>query len=245
MLSPGRCVRVIGTAERVRRHGRVGGGRLQRESLGPARAAPRTGGYAAGVDAPDSPVFARACAGDAVAVGQLIEQYMPQLHAFVRVRLGGALRARESTADVAQSVCRELLARPGQFVFCGEHRFRAWLFTAALNKLRDKHRFHAYAKRDVAREGVAAEERALAEAANCLTPSVDAIGRETALLLDEAMAALTEEHREVLTMARIARLPHGVIAELLGRSEPAVRQLLVRALRSLAKELRLRGVEPA
>jgi DNA-directed RNA polymerase specialized sigma24 family protein len=33
-----------------------------------------------------------------------------------------------------------------------------------------------------------------------------------------------------------------VIAELLGRSEEAVRQLLVRALRRLAAELRLRGI---
>ena len=45
-------------------------------------------------------------------------------------------------------------------------------------------------------------------------------------------------------MARIVGLPHRVIAEVLGRSEIAVRQLLVRALLRLATELRRRGIEP-
>jgi DNA-directed RNA polymerase specialized sigma24 family protein len=44
-------------------------------------------------------------------------------------------------------------------------------------------------------------------------------------------------------MARIVGMPHAVIAEFTGRSEPAVRQLLARALVRLAEELRRRGVD--
>ncbi len=44
--------------------------------------------------------------------------------------------------DVVRSVCRELIEAPRDFRFRSEDRFRVWLFKAALNKIRDKHRFH-------------------------------------------------------------------------------------------------------
>ena len=194
------------------------------------------------MDARDGEWFEQARKGDAAALEQLIESYLPQLHAFVRMRLGGRVRARESSMDIVQSACREVLADPSRHELRGEERFRGWLFTTALNKLREKHRFHGRDKRSPEREDDDLDADGLLPAASFLTPSVDAMGRESALALAAAMAALSEEHREVITMARIAQLPHEVIAELMGRSEEAVRQLLVRALRRLADELRSRGV---
>jgi RNA polymerase sigma-70 factor (ECF subfamily) len=144
--------------------------------------------------------------------------------------------------DIVQSTCRELLAAPGGFAFKGEDRFRAWLFTAALNKLRDKQRYHASMKRDMGREDQAVEDWDYSAGASLLTPSMDAIGKETAAALQASLNALSEEHREVVTMARILRLPHNVIAEAMGRSETAVRQLLARALMKLSEELRARSI---
>ena len=222
------------------RHDRDGARR--RSLAGPAeRPTGPSGRYDRSVNARDADWYERARGGDAAALALLIESYLPQLHAFVRVRLGGRVRDRESSMDIVQSACRELLADPSRHEFRAEDRFRGWLFTTALNKLREKYRFHGREKRDAARE-VENDADELLPVACLLTPSVDAIGRETALALDAAMQSLTEEHREVITMARIAQLPHAVIAELMGRSEPAVRQLLVRALRRLAAELRDRGV---
>lgn len=192
----------------------------------------------------DGSLFERARGGDGTALESLVARYLPQLHAFVRVRLGSSLRARESSMDIVQSACRELLADPSRGEFRGEARFRAWLFTTALNKLREKHRFHGRDKRDAKRERDDVDADTVPQAAGFLTPSADAIGREAALALDAAMQALTDDHREVITMARIVQLPHAVIAEVTGRSEAAVRQLLVRALRALADELRVRGVVP-
>lgn len=189
----------------------------------------------------DQSLFEAARAGDRDAVERLIEHHMPRLHAFVRVRLGDRVRAREASMDVVQSVCRELLSAAPGFEFRGEERFRDWLFTSALNKIRDKQRFHGRDKRDVARE-VGEIDDALPRAASYLTPSVDAIGHETAAALAAALAELSEEHREVITLARIVQLPHEVIAESMGRSEPAVRQLLVRALLGLSQRLKQRGI---
>lgn len=185
--------------------------------------------------------FAAARAGDPGAVERLIERYQPRLHAYIRLRLGDRVRAREASMDVVQSVCRELLAAAPAFEFRGEERFRDWLFTAALNKIRDKQRFHGRDKRDAARE-LDLDDDGMQQAASFLTPSVDAIGHETAAAVTAALAELREEHREVITLARIVQLPHDVIAESMGRSEPAVRQLLVRALLALSERLKRRGI---
>ncbi|MFY9342325.1 MAG: sigma factor-like helix-turn-helix DNA-binding protein [Planctomycetota bacterium] len=60
--------------------------------------------------------------------------------------------------------------------------------------------------------------------------------------LAAAFAELSEEHREVITLARIVQLPRAAIAASMGRSEAAVRQLLVRAPLQLAQQLKRRGV---
>jgi len=193
------------------------------------------------VNSDDSALFDAARAGDPAAIDRLIEHHLPRLHAYVRLRLGAEVRAREASMDVVQSVCRELLAAAPKFEFRGEERFRDWLFTSALNKIRDKQRFHGRDKRDAGREQPVADGE-LVRAASYLTPSVDAIGRETAQALAAAMDELSDEHREVVTLARIVQLPHAVIAESMGRSEAAVRQLLVRALLELSKQLKRLGV---
>lgn len=184
-------------------------------------------------------ILARAGQGDRAALDELLVRHLPQLHAFVHARLGPALRQRESSLDVVQSVCRELLAAPGQVRFRGEDRFRAWLFTSALNKLRERHRRAHAGKRDVDRE----QDGALSTLAHLLTPSQDAIGREAAAAVQATLDELSEEHREVITLARLVQLPHVVIAEVMERSEVATRQLLARAMVQLTRGLRRRGID--
>lgn len=48
--------------------------------------------------------------GDAEALEEFVTRHLPHLHAYVRLRMGPQLRLREATADVVQSVCREVLA---------------------------------------------------------------------------------------------------------------------------------------
>lgn len=191
----------------------------------------------------DARLYDRATEGDQDALDALLQRYLPQLHAFVHARLGPELRARESSLDVVQSVCRELLSARTGFDFQGEDRFRGWLFTAALNKVRERHRRLHADKRDVAREVDAEVTDSFAAMAHLLTPSQDAIGNETATTLRASLAALSEEHREVITLARLVELPHRVIAELMGRTEEATRQLLARAMVQLVRELARRGVD--
>ncbi|MEO6594138.1 MAG: sigma-70 family RNA polymerase sigma factor [Planctomycetota bacterium] len=197
------------------------------------------------MEVPPDRLFDDATRGDREALDQLLQRYMPQLHAYVHARLGAQLRARESSLDVVQSVCRELLEAREDFAFRGEERFRAWLFTSALNKVRERHRRLHSEKRDVEREEPVHDIEVATAMVHMLTPSQDAVGNETAAAVSAALAALTEEHREVITLARLVQLPHRVIAEVMSRTEEATRQLLARAMVRLTRELRQRGVDVA
>ena len=182
-----------------------------------------------------------AAAGDAGAVGQLLERHLPDLRAFVRLRAGAQVRARESSSDIVQSVCREVLQHADRFQFPSESAFRQWLFTTALRKLVDRREHWNAGKRAAAGEiplgaetGAIDEEALVAAYQRLSSPSGHAMLREEIERLEAAFDQLSEDHREVITAARLMRLSHAEIAERMGRSEGAVRMLLVRALAELA-----------
>jgi len=161
---------------------------------------------------------------------EVLERHLSGLRAFVRLRSNRRIRERESASDIVQSVCRELLEQEG-FEYRGEAELRGWLYTAALRKIVERDRRMNAQKRDVGREARDAGEQGLLNAyATMTTPSMHASAREQLDRIEAAFDLLTEEQREVLSLARIAGLSHGEIAERTGRSEESSRQLLRRAL---------------
>jgi RNA polymerase sigma-70 factor, ECF subfamily len=59
------------------------------------------------------------------------------------------------------------------------------------------------------------------------------VGAEAQSRLDAALATLSDDDREVITLARVQGLPLQEIAERVGRTKNAVALLLSRALRKL------------
>jgi RNA polymerase sigma factor (sigma-70 family) len=166
---------------------------------------------------------------------RLLEEHLPRLRAFVRLRTNQAIRARESCSDLVQSVCREVLQEQARFEFQGEAAFRNWLYTAALRKIvsRDRH-WHAQ-RRDVGREQSPASDsgvgRDILDAyATVTTPSMLVVRKESEAAFEAAFDTLSDEHREIVTLNKLVGLSHQEIAEQLGKSEEACRQLLRRAL---------------
>jgi len=170
-----------------------------------------------------------ATAGDEDAVDRMVARFLPRLHAYVRVNMGPGLRRREASVDVVQSVCREVLEERDRFEFRGEGPFLSWLLTAAMNKLRERARFFGREKRDVRREAEL-PSGALYEG---LSPSREVMGQEEVERLEAALAELPEDYREIVVLARIVGMPHSDIAEHLGRTVSAVRNVLGRAITKL------------
>lgn len=169
----------------------------------------------------------------------LLERHLSALRAFVRLRAGPKVRAYESESDIVQSVCRELLQRRSRFDFRGDSAFRSWLYTAALRKVIEKDRYHSAQKRDVGRRDASLEAtNATPDVLSCYsvlaTPSQDVAAREQMDKIERAFEQLSDDHREVLSLARIAGLPSAEVARQMGRSEVASRQLLRRAQVRLA-----------
>jgi len=174
---------------------------------------------------------------DESAVAELLQRYLPALRAFVRLKAGPTLLAKESCSDLAQSVCRDVLENAERFRFGGDAEFRKWLFTTALRKIADRAEHWRAGKRNPARERGGLDEEELRGLATFYTPSNQAIAREELLGVEAAFARLAPEKQEIILMARLMGLSHAQIAESLGKSEVAVRSMLSRALAELSDHL--------
>jgi RNA polymerase sigma factor (sigma-70 family) len=170
--------------------------------------------------------------------------------AYVRANLGPALAAHESSADVVQSVCHDLLVEHRELEYCGDAALRAWLFRAVLRKIW-QHDRHRRAKKRAAPPpppNAAHEDQAqvlLGGYAHLATPSREVLTREHLTMLEQALADLSKDDRELIALRKIEGLPHAEIAALTGKSVAACKQGLRRALVRLAAKLERLGVGDA
>ncbi|MBL9076504.1 MAG: sigma-70 family RNA polymerase sigma factor [Planctomycetes bacterium] len=178
-----------------------------------------------------------AASGDDRAYGELFENNLPALVAYLRGRVGGELAGRESVRDLAQSVCREVLRDLGELEFRSEEQFRAYLFLQASRKVVDRYRYHKQEMRDPARlepMPEAADEVEVLGAYGSLTPSRAAGAREELTRVEAALQLLPEAQRDAVLLSRIAGLGYQEIARQRGTSEAAIRGLVARGLARLA-----------
>jgi RNA polymerase sigma-70 factor (ECF subfamily) len=182
-----------------------------------------------------------AAKGDRAALDKLLERYLPELRAFVRLRAGAVVRARESSSDIVQSVCREVIQHADRFQFPSEPAFKQWLYTTALRKIVNRKEFYLAQKRDAMREvplsssGALKDDRKLMQCyRNFSSPSRHMMMREELERIERAFEQLPEEYREVITLAHVVGLSRAEIAEQMGKTEGNVRVLLHRALAKMS-----------
>jgi RNA polymerase sigma-70 factor (ECF subfamily) len=187
----------------------------------------------------EASLVARAQGGDRGAVEQLLERHLPGLEAYVRLRAGKAFGAREAVSDLVQSTCRDLLTNLDQFKHGGEQAFRHWLYATAARKIADKYAYHHAQRRELGREGVsqAVSQVLFGLAGREPSPTQQVAGNEFLERLQGAFGALNEREREVVLLSRVVGLSRTEVAEAMGESEGAIRNLLHRALAKLAARL--------
>ncbi|MEO0651396.1 MAG: sigma-70 family RNA polymerase sigma factor [Planctomycetota bacterium] len=166
----------------------------------------------------------------------LLEQNLPALRAFVRLRLSPSMRARESVDDLVQSTCREVLESLDSFHEGGEAGFRRWLYTLAQRKLSDRYTYHTAQRRDVGRER-GGDDALRACYAKLAGPRTRLSSVEEVLRLERAFDELRDEDRELICLVRVLGMSATDAGQCLGKTPGAIRTGLHRALARLANGL--------
>jgi len=179
--------------------------------------------------------------GDESALEQLCRVYSERVRWIVRLRMGGEIRSKLESMDLAQDVFISALRDLGNFTYKNEGDFLRWLSKIAENRLRDHiDKLHAN-KRDIHKEVRFDSHRPTTENSfvgtvepiDLTTPSAIMSKREDLARLAKALDALKPEYREVIVLTKIDGLSYKEIADRLGKSGDAVRMLVSRAIAAL------------
>jgi RNA polymerase sigma-70 factor, ECF subfamily len=165
----------------------------------------------------------RARDGDAEAFGLLYDHYEPPVYRFVFYRVLGQQLAEDIVSDTFVRALRSIAS----FRWQGKD-FGAWLMTIARNLITDHYKSGQSRLETTTAEF--AEEGAPAPG-----PEDEVLQGFTSDLLHEALQKLAPEQQECLLLRFVASQSITATAKSLGRTEGAVKQLQLRAIRNLAK----------
>jgi RNA polymerase sigma-70 factor, ECF subfamily len=184
--------------------------------------------------AADLAAVRRCLAGERAAFGELVARWQDRIFAAVYRMTGDAEDAR----DVAQETF--LRAWSGLRTFEGGSAFGTWLYSIALNQVRSEMRRRAALKRGTP----ASLDAPRGEDGEGLDPPSPtrsaedaAAAREHVALLQEAVASLDDDSREVIVLREFQDLSYEEIAEAVGVPVGTVRSRLFRAREELRRRL--------
>jgi RNA polymerase sigma-70 factor (ECF subfamily) len=181
--------------------------------------------------------------GDAEAVNKLIERHQDAILRLVRMRLDRRIQPRVGVSDVVQDVFIEANRRLQKYLQDPVMPFHLWLRQIAKDRIIDAHRRHRVsAKRSVDREQPAhlpadMDHSSMALANQLVdgevTPMAAATQRELAARVEQTIAELPEQDRDIVLMRHYEFLSNQEVAEALGLSQPAASMRYLRAIRRM------------
>jgi RNA polymerase sigma-70 factor (ECF subfamily) len=192
------------------------------------------------VDTSPELLLAQARRGDGEALGRLLNLYRNYLRLLTRSLAGPRLRGRVDYSDLIQDTF--LKAHQGFPNFRGhcERELVAWLrqilaHVVANYVARNQRRARDYRRQDSLDVLLDRSDQALqrALAAPGSSPSAQALRRERAVLLADALESLTPDQKEVFVLRHVDEIPISEIAAKTGRSSKAVGMLWLRAVEKL------------
>jgi RNA polymerase sigma-70 factor (ECF subfamily) len=177
-------------------------------------------------------------AGDGQALGQVLELYRNYLTLLARMQIGRRLQGKVDAADLVQETFLAAHRDFAQFRGKSEAELVRWLRQILAANLIDLVRRYCGAqRRDVRLERQLADEldqssQAMGQvlAAQQSSPSQQAVRREQAVLLADALKSLPADYAEVIILHHLDDRSFPEVARLMNRSLDSVKKLWVRAL---------------
>lgn len=181
----------------------------------------------------------RAIAGEAEALGPLLDRFRPLLRARARESLPAPLLARIDESDVVQQTCLLVLRQFEQLRGRSVGEFVAWLLQVHQHNLLNMVEHHrGTAKRNVDREQPGEQNAAANIPGQLTSPSQKAVRGERRQQLEQAIANLPDGQCEAVRMRFLEEASLAEIAHRMGRSEEAVAGLLKRGIAQLKRTMR-------
>jgi RNA polymerase sigma-70 factor (ECF subfamily) len=165
----------------------------------------------------------RAQHGDKEAVSALYESYVHTIFQYISYRVESDAVAEDLVADVFLRMVRGL----PDYQYTGAP-LGAWLFRIAANRITDHYRTHRRTATVPLPEDYGS---------SLGNPFDELMEEEERSRLRTALQALSEDYQNVLILRFMRDLPYAEVADIMDRSEGAVRVMQHRALKSLAAEL--------
>jgi RNA polymerase sigma-70 factor, ECF subfamily len=163
--------------------------------------------------------------GDKAAFETLYARYVARIHNYAVSKLGSVVEAEDVTQEAFEAVFQCIDK------FEGRSDLVVWIYGITRNLI------HNRIRRRAGDRLVALEEAAHEAAPEMLCPDRQAEARESLRRMREAIEALPADQRRILELRHEKRLAIRRIAELMHRSEDAVKSSLYRTRRSLANRL--------
>jgi len=181
--------------------------------------------------------------GDVTTLGRLLELHRTYMVVLARIQIGRRLQGKVDASDVVQEAFLGAYRDFPQFRGTTDKEFRGWLRQILASLLANLvRRYHGTRGRDIRLERQLALEleqssqaldRGLVAAQS--SPSQQAIRREEAVLLAEALGRLPEELRELLILRHLEGLSFPEVARRMERTVDSVKKQWPRALASLRR----------
>jgi RNA polymerase sigma-70 factor (ECF subfamily) len=184
-------------------------------------------------------------AGDGAALGRLLERYRNYVGLLVRLQVGRRLKSKVDVEDLLQEIWLEIHRKIALFRGGSEREFLTWVRRLIGSILANQVRHYLGTKRRDLRL-----ERALADdldhsslalnqslVAAQSSPSQQAVRREQAVLLSDALQSLPDDYREVIILRQLEGLSFPDVARRMGRTEDSVKNVWLRALARLRRML--------
>jgi RNA polymerase sigma-70 factor, ECF subfamily len=166
--------------------------------------------------------LARAAPTDSAAFAELYRRHMPRIYRYIMARVGTVQDAQDLTAQTFEALLE------GIGGFRGDGSFAAWLTIIARNRVVSHYR----ARRPELSLEMVGDHSA------SLPPTDELVGYRLQIAsVLAALELLSAEHAEVIRLRIFGELSTAETAQVMHRSEAAVKMLLYRALRDLRKHV--------
>jgi RNA polymerase sigma-70 factor (ECF subfamily) len=160
---------------------------------------------------------------DPQALAQAHDTYYPAIFRYIAFRVGDHATAEDLTSEVFTRLLHAVSERSAP-----KNTLRGWLYRVAANVVADHHRANYRVKQ------VELDDKIKS---NAVGPAEVAAGKQLLAELSEALADLTEDQQNVISLRFGYEMAIKEVAQVMGKSEGAVKQLQARAVAALSRRM--------